>query len=265
MKPALTSSLILALGAAVAVACTAPVPQAMPKDDALTETSPTKKPSKTTKTTKTTTKGDDDDDDDDGQSAGPKKNPPPTGARKSAWRTCMDACVQNDPAAMQRMDAYESCIAPCGGDDSCRKACSDKEDTACASIQATCNKLGDCQPTCPPMDSAPGTTSGGGPSGPTFTQLFEQFLGPNTAGHCSDCHSGGTGGFRCGSTKDSCFQGLVQSGFVDPANPSRSTIAVEGQSPLSWLGGNMPTDGTADNALAADAVKAWVAAGAKND
>ncbi len=73
-------------------------------------------------------------------------------------------------------------------------------------------------------------------------------------------------GFKCGTTKADCYQGLVDAGLVVPSNPSTSPLGLSGSSPLVWLGGSMPLDddGTPRPAAAA-AIQAWIAAGAKND
>lgn len=103
---------------------------------------------------------------------------------------------------------------------------------------------------------------------PTWTELYTQYFGPGTPGHCSGtggCHTNLRGGFKCGTNKDECFAGLVAAGLVDPLNPTASSIGEVGASPLVWLGGSMPIDAPAPNPAAAAAVKAWVAAGARND
>lgn len=103
---------------------------------------------------------------------------------------------------------------------------------------------------------------------PTWTQVYTQLLGAGTPGHCSGtggCHTNLRGGFKCGTNKADCYTGLVQSGLVTPNNGAASPIGIENLSPLVWLGGSMPIDNPADNPAAAAMVKAWVAAGAKND
>jgi hypothetical protein len=112
-----------------------------------------------------------------------------------------------------------------------------------------------------------GTDASTGPA-PTWTQLYAQFFGPGTPGHCSGtggCHTNVRGGFKCGTNKNDCFAGLVAAGLVDPANPSQSSIAIINESPLAWFGGGMPIDNPAPNPAAAAAVKAWVNAGAQNN
>lgn len=108
------------------------------------------------------------------------------------------------------------------------------------------------------------TPTDAGPA-PTWTQIYTQYLGPGTPGHCSGtggCHTNTRGGFKCGTNKTDCYAGLVQAGLVTPANGAQSPIGIVGQSPLAWLGGGMPLDDDAPNPAAAAAVKAWVAAGA---
>lgn len=116
-------------------------------------------------------------------------------------------------------------------------------------------------------DSGPVTGPVTGPA-PTFTQIYTQWIGPGTPGHCSGtagCHTSTRGGFKCGSSKADCFTGLVGAGLVTPSNGAQSPIGIPGQSPLAWLGGGMPLDNDAPNPAGAAAIRAWVAAGAKND
>jgi PQQ-like domain len=100
----------------------------------------------------------------------------------------------------------------------------------------------------------------------TFTELYQNWIGPQTPGHCSNtsCHQNLRGGFRCGDSKASCFQGLVTAGLVLPANPKASRLGAS-DSPLSWFGGGMPLDNPVANPKGAAAVTNWLANGAKND
>jgi len=132
----------------------------------------------------------------------------------------------------------------------------------------------------PEPDAGPGTTDGGAPAdsstptdagagpAPTWTQIYTQYIGPGTPGHCSGtggCHTNSRGGFKCGTSKSDCYAGMVAAGLVLTTNGAQSPIGKVGQSPLAWLGGGMPLDNDAPNPTAAAAVQAWVAAGAKND
>lgn len=123
---------------------------------------------------------------------------------------------------------------------------------------------------------APDATPDAGPSNagdasgpaPTWTQLYNQYFGPATPGHCSGtggCHTNLRGGFRCGTNKNECYAGLVAAGLIDTASPAQSKLVIDGESPLAWFGGGMPIDNPAPNPAAAAAVKAWVTAGAQND
>jgi len=124
-------------------------------------------------------------------------------------------------------------------------------------------------------DSTTGTDAGSsdaandasGPP-PTWTQLYAQYFGPGTPGHCSGtggCHTNVRGGFKCGTNKDECYSGLVTAGLIDPMSPAQSILASPTDSPLAWFGGSMPVDAPTPNPAAATAVKAWVNAGAQND
>jgi hypothetical protein len=119
----------------------------------------------------------------------------------------------------------------------------------------------------PATDSGTGAPPSSGPA-PTWTEIYTQYFGPGTPGHCSGtggCHTNVRGGFKCGTNKADCYQGLLAAGLITPANPTRSPIAADDESPLVWLGGGMPIDDPAPNPAAAAAVKAWVAAGAQNN
>lgn len=99
---------------------------------------------------------------------------------------------------------------------------------------------------------------------PTWSSLYAQFFGPGTPGHCGDsgCHASARGGFACGTTKASCYAGLVASGLVDAQAPASSPLGDRDTSPLAWFGGGMPADRPTPNPTAAAAVTAWLAAGA---
>jgi hypothetical protein len=130
--------------------------------------------------------------------------------------------------------------------------------------------LGPAPPSDGSNDEAPvGPEAFAAAAGPTtWTQLYNRFLGPNTAGHCSGtggCHTTLKGGFKCGTNKDTCFQGLVDAGLVNPDSPADSPLARVNESPLAWFGGGMPLDRPEPNPAAAAAVKAWINGGAKNN
>ena len=112
-------------------------------------------------------------------------------------------------------------------------------------------------------DHDAGSTDAGkdaGPTAPTWTTIYTDYFGAGSLGHCGDsgCHLASKSGFKCGSDKTTCYNGLVKSGFVDGTSSTLSTSS----SPLTWFGsGNMPPSGGSSAAAKAD-ITAWVKAGA---
>ncbi len=105
------------------------------------------------------------------------------------------------------------------------------------------------------------------PLSATWTAVYGAYFGAGTPGHCGNagCHAQTRGGFLCGATKDTCYQGLVTTSLISSKDPPTSPLVDPAASPLTWFGGLMPTDRQGPNEAAAAAVKAWVTAGAKND
>lgn len=104
----------------------------------------------------------------------------------------------------------------------------------------------------------------------TWTLLYNTVFGPNGTSNCSangGCHTAIQNGFKCGTTKSSCYDGLVSAGLVTPGADASSSLLVEpGSSPLCGsLGGGMPKIGkcVSDSQLAK--IEEWLAAGAQND
>jgi hypothetical protein len=97
---------------------------------------------------------------------------------------------------------------------------------------------------------------------PTWTYLYSYYFGANTPGHCGDCHHSTYAGFRCGSSKYSCYAGMVDAGLINAQAPGTSTLGDPSRSPLSWFGGSMPKDAPNANPQAAGLVKSWLNAGA---
>jgi hypothetical protein len=130
-----------------------------------------------------------------------------------------------------------------------------------------------CSASLSPMNDADAPPALPGDFGPalTYTELFAQFFAPGTPGHCATagCHADpGHNVWLCGTSKDTCYAGMVDVGLVDPAHPRGSAIADPTLSPLTWIdpaGGNMPFDAPGANQAGANAIRAWVAAGARNN
>ena len=121
-----------------------------------------------------------------------------------------------------------------------------------------------------PTATAPAPCTPAAGAAPTYTELFDQFFAKGKPGHCATagCHSNpGFNEWLCGDTKESCYQGMVQVGLINPANPQASMIGNPTQSPLSWINptGNMPFDATGPFPAGRDAILAWVAACAPNN
>jgi hypothetical protein len=110
-----------------------------------------------------------------------------------------------------------------------------------------------------PVDAAPAPA--------TWTSVYDTYFGPGTPGHCGNagCHATIRSGFLCGPTKDTCYQGLVSASLLSLTAPATSSLADPASSPLTWFGGIMPQDNQGPNEAAADAVKAWITAGAQDD
>ena len=119
------------------------------------------------------------------------------------------------------------------------------------------------------MPDAAGCSPPAGSTAPTYTQLFTRYFAPGTPGHCatSSCHLDASNGWACGTTKDTCYAGMLSIGLINPGNPKASTIGDPRSSPLRWinLNGPMPQDAVMPFDEGRDAILAWVAACAQND
>jgi hypothetical protein len=108
------------------------------------------------------------------------------------------------------------------------------------------------------------------PAAPTYAQLFTRYFAPGTAGHCATagCHADPEHNiWLCGTTKDSCYRGMVEQMLIDPANPLGSLIIDPASSPLRWFNptGPMPFDNAKPFPEARDAILAWVDSCAPNN
>lgn len=113
------------------------------------------------------------------------------------------------------------------------------------------------------------STTGGGVV-VTWTQIYGTIFGPQGTSSCSrngGCHTIVKDGFKCGTTKGTCYAGFVSSGMVTPgaAAPS-SDLGTTVLSPLCGsLGGSMPKDGKCVTAAQVEQIKAWLSNGGQND
>jgi hypothetical protein len=102
----------------------------------------------------------------------------------------------------------------------------------------------------------------------TWSFVYANYIGPGTPGHCGNagCHQHIQSGFMCGTSKDTCYNGLLAKGLIGTKSNPQLLVDPAG-SPVIWFSssGVMPQDNAVPNAAATRDVGAWVAAGAKND
>jgi hypothetical protein len=123
-------------------------------------------------------------------------------------------------------------------------------------------------PSAAEMDGA--ATANDAENAPSYAELFDTYFDQGKPGHCATagCHADPSHNVWLCANKDTCYQGMLDVGLIDPADPTHSEIADPKRSPLTWInpaGGNMPLDAQGENATARAAIDAWVAAGARND
>lgn len=104
----------------------------------------------------------------------------------------------------------------------------------------------------------------------SWTLLYNTVFGPNSASSCSangGCHTNSQNGFKCGKTKDSCYEGMVAAALVTPGPDAPSSRIVDPEkSPLCGsLGGTMPKTGKCVSDSQIAKIQSWLAAGAPND
>lgn len=139
---------------------------------------------------------------------------------------------------------------------------------ACGGEGGTDNPAPDAPPT--PTPDAPAACNPASPA-PTYTELYEKYFAAGKPGHCATagCHSDPSHTvWLCGSTKDSCYAGMVGQGLINMTNPIASVIGDPKRSPIRWVntqGGSMPQDTTGGFPEGRDAIIAWVGACAQNN
>jgi hypothetical protein len=108
---------------------------------------------------------------------------------------------------------------------------------------------------------AGGSGGSGGAIPTTWTGIYNAYFATGTIGHCAGCHSdaGRVVPLNSASVAYDSLQSVGQ--IAGTASP----IAIAGQSRLTWFGGDMPPNGPTTAPDAAQAIAAWVAAGAPNN
>jgi hypothetical protein len=104
----------------------------------------------------------------------------------------------------------------------------------------------------------------------TWTQLYDGIFGPTGTSNCAEgggCHTNNQSGFQCGTSKTTCYTGMVNAGLVTPgASASSSVLVTSGQSPLcGTLGGIMPKGGTCVTDAQITEIESWLATGAPDN
>lgn len=100
-------------------------------------------------------------------------------------------------------------------------------------------------------DGGVGAGGDGAGGGPTWTMIFDAYMGPAVASPCKTCHNKM-------DTPLHSYAWLASQGYMARPSPA---LVDKTQSCLSWYGGNMPPGG-ADNQAAVTDMNAWAAAGA---
>jgi hypothetical protein len=105
----------------------------------------------------------------------------------------------------------------------------------------------------------------------TWTTLYNGLFGQSGTATCNavgGCHQGSKGGFTCGTTKTSCYNGFVSAGWINPGgSASQSPLVDPSQSCLCGsLGGNMPrSPGHCPSSTDVQNIKSWLATGAPDN
>jgi hypothetical protein len=115
-----------------------------------------------------------------------------------------------------------------------------------------------------------GSGAGGSTGGVTWTKIYGDIFGPSGTSSCTvngGCHTNTKGGFKCGTSKSTCYTGFVNAGYVTPGSGAASSALVDpNQSPLcGTLGGNMPQVGACVTSAQINEIKSWLADGAQNN
>lgn len=162
------------------------------------------------------------------------------------------SCTSGTVCGWNAAQAYYDCVASPGGADP-----TNQNPMACGGGSSSSSS-----------STTSSSTTGGG-SGVTWTDLYNNVFGPSGTSTCtgSSCHTSTKSGFKCGTSKSTCYTGLVSSGWVTPgANASSSPFVDPAQSPLCGsLGGNMPIGHSCVTTTQVNQIKQWLAAGAPNN
>ena len=105
----------------------------------------------------------------------------------------------------------------------------------------------------------------------TWTEIYNSVFGPSGSAPCAingGCHTQSDHGFKCGTTKTTCYSGFVSDNLITPGSGASSSSLVDpSSSPLCGsLGGNMPRQyGSCVTAAELTNIQTWLAAGAPDN
>jgi hypothetical protein len=164
-------------------------------------------------------------------------------------------CTGGTVCGWSAANGYYDCVPPPGGADP-----SGTNPIACGGGSTSSSSSS--------SSSTSSSTSSGG--GVTWTQLYNGIFGPTGTSSCvagGGCHTFTQSGFKCGTSKSTCYTGMVNAGLVTPgSSASSSTLADPATSPLCGsLGGSMPKGGTCVTSSQVNQIKSWLASGAPNN
>lgn len=180
------------------------------------------------------------------------------GSSMPTLQTCGGGTVCGWSAA----NAYYDCVPPPAKADPSNQypiACNGGMGSSAASTSASASS------------AAASSSSTGNMGAVTWTQIYNTLFAANGSAPCSvngGCHTNTQSGFKCGTSKATCYSGFVNSGLVTTgANAPQSALVDPNQSPLCGsLGGNMPkTYGSCISAADLTEIKTWLAEGAPNN
>jgi hypothetical protein len=166
-----------------------------------------------------------------------------------------EACAAGTVCGWNASKGYYDCVAPPGGADP-----SHSSPLLCDAASSSGSSS---------SSSASSSSSGSG-GAVTWTTLYGTIFGPTGTSSCvrnGSCHTNDQSGFACGTTKTSCYTGMINKGLITPgASASSSELVNPSSSPLCGsLGGAMPQGGTCVTSAQVSEIEAWLASGAPDD
>jgi hypothetical protein len=164
------------------------------------------------------------------------------------------------------VDGYYDCIAPPTSSDP-----SGQYPKACGGGSGSTSSSSSTSSSGTTSSSSSSSSSSSGGTAVTWTTLYNTVFGPSGSSSCvsgGGCHTSTQSGFKCGTSKSTCYTGMINAGLVTAgASASSSALVSSSQSPLCNVGsfGNMPKGGSCVTASQLAQIKSWLASGAPNN